>query len=107
MRSGQCPLLAQSGHSNRSLRCPLSGVKRTWRCTAKCLLMTQSGQHYVFYAHPTERLGDKPIGPTGGLRISHEPTSYRSAYYCCYRIGHVSPGTGLLLRVGVGFDMLI
>jgi len=26
---GECPLLAQRGHSGRAQRCPLSGVKRT------------------------------------------------------------------------------
>ena len=30
MTEGECPLLAQSGHSTTELRCPLSGVKRTF-----------------------------------------------------------------------------
>jgi hypothetical protein len=41
--SRQCPLFAQSGHSNRSRECPLSGVKRT----SPCLLLTQSGHRLI------------------------------------------------------------
>ena len=30
-RAAECPLLAQSGHGLVHCKCPLSGVKRTWR----------------------------------------------------------------------------
>jgi hypothetical protein len=41
--SGECPLLAQSGHPNHSQECPLLGVKQTLTGRASMSLLTQSG----------------------------------------------------------------